>query len=59
MQFVDQHAKKLFKVAVRSDGSGHADERFVPHRKGRGCYNFRVILHDPAAYLGTLVVPAG
>jgi len=46
MQFVHQDAKKFFRVAERSDGSGHADERFVPHGKWLSSYDFRVVVHS-------------
>jgi len=46
MQLVHQNAKKFFKVAVRSDSSGHAHERFVPHGKSRCCEDLQVAVHS-------------
>jgi hypothetical protein len=46
MQLVHQDAKKFFKVAVRSDGSRHAHERFVPQGKRRCCEDLQVAVHS-------------
>src|SRR5580692_8338328 len=46
MQLVQQDAKEFFKIAVRSDSSGHAYERFVPHGKSRRCEDFQIAVHS-------------
>jgi hypothetical protein len=48
MQLVHQNAKKFFKVAVRCDGSGHADERLVPYGQRRCCEDFGLVVHSAA-----------
>ncbi len=48
MQLASQDAKKFLRVAMRSDGLGHADKRFVPHGKGRRCEDFQVVVHSGA-----------
>jgi hypothetical protein len=45
MQLVHQDAKEFFNVAVRSNGSGHADERFVSHGKSRCRDDLQVVVH--------------
>jgi hypothetical protein len=46
VQFPDQCAEKLFRVAVRSDRLGQADEGLESSFKPRGGKNFRIVAHD-------------
>ena len=43
---VDEHAEKLFRVAVRCDRLGHADEGLETSFKRWGGKNFRIVAHD-------------